>query len=78
MPRRAFIRFVDVDQHDEYERRHDEIWPELEVVFAAYGVRRHSAFLQEETHQLFAYVEYDSEEQMSAIAQTPVVQRRWR
>ena len=35
MPRRAFIMSVNPGQHDEYERRHDEIWPDLEAVFKA-------------------------------------------
>ena len=40
MFRKAFVMSVDPDQHHEYKRRHDEIWPELEAVFRAHGLRR--------------------------------------
>ena len=78
MHRRAFIMTVNPGQQEEYERRHDEIWPELEALFEAYGVRSHSIYLQQESDQLFAYLEYESEEQMDALAQQPEVQRWWK
>jgi L-rhamnose mutarotase len=78
MLRRAFVMSVNPEQHAEYERRHDAIWPELEAVFRTHGVHSHSIYLREATHELFAYVEYESEEQMDAVAQTPECQRWWK
>ena len=61
----------------EYERRHTPIWPELEDVLLSHGVRRYSIFLDPATHDLFAYVEIDSQERWDAIANTEVCRRWW-
>lgn len=61
----------------EYERRHQPIWPELERTLLAHGVKNYSIFLHPETRQLFGYVEFESEAQWNAIAQTEVCQRWW-
>lgn len=65
------------DQHAEYERRHNSIWPELEATLKAHGVHNYSIFLDEATSQLFGYVEIESEEQWAAIASTEICQRWW-
>jgi L-rhamnose mutarotase len=62
----------------EYERRHRPIWKELEDTLLAHGVATYSIYLDPETRDLFGYVEYESEEQWSAIAGTDVCQRWWR
>ena len=61
----------------EYERRHQPIWPDLENVLITHGVESYSIFLHAETRQLFAYVEFESESQWNAIARTEVCQRWW-
>ncbi len=38
----------------EYQKRHDEIWPELSKALADAGVSDYSIFLDEETLTLFA------------------------
>jgi L-rhamnose mutarotase len=65
-------------QEAEYERRHRPIWPELEEVLRAHGVRTYSIFLDSETRDLFAYAEIESEERWAAIASTEVCRRWWR
>ena len=78
MLRKAFRMSVHPDQHAEYERRHRPIWPELEQVLLAHGVRTYSIFLDDATSDLFAYAEIESEERWQAIAQTEVCRRWWR
>src|SRR5688500_242722 len=68
---------VNAGAEEEYERRHRPIWPELEKTLLEHGVRSYSIFLQAETRQLFAYVEFESEAQWEAISKTEVCQR-WR
>jgi L-rhamnose mutarotase len=58
--RKAFVMRVHPDQHAEYERRHNPIWPELEQTLKAHGVHNYSIFLNAETNQLFAYAEIES------------------
>ena len=60
--RQAFVMSVHAGAEEEYEKRHNPIWPELEKVLKDYGVLNHSIFLHTETHQLFGYAETESEE----------------
>lgn len=77
MLRKAFVMAVNPDQHAEYERRHNPGWPEMTAVLKRHGVHNYSIFLHEQTHQLFAYVEIESEERWQAIAQTPECRKWW-
>jgi len=65
-------------QHEEYARRHDPIWRELEETLLAHGVRSYSIYLDPETSELFAYAEIENEERWRAIAATEVCRRWWR
>jgi L-rhamnose mutarotase len=78
MIRKAFKMSVHSGQHAEYERRHQPIWRELEDTLIAHGVRTYSIFLDANTNELFAYVEFESEERWQAISQTEVCQRWWK
>jgi L-rhamnose mutarotase len=78
MIRKALVMGVNAGAEEEYERRHRPIWPELERVLLEHGVRTYSIFLHEETRQLFAYVEFRSEAEWRAIAETEVCRRWWK
>ncbi len=77
MIRRAFVMQVNPDRCGEYEKRHNPIWPELEKTLKDHGVHTYSIFLDEKTHQLFGYVEFEDEGRWKAIAQTPVCRKWW-
>lgn len=78
MIRKAFRMWVHPDRHDEYARRHDPIWRELEQTLERHGVRSYSIFLDPATSDLFAYVEIEDESRWDAIASTDVCRRWWR
>ena len=78
MLRKAFRMSVNTDRHDEYTRRHNPIWRELEDTLLAHGVQTYSIFLDPATSDLFAYAEIDSEDRWAAIANTEVCRRWWR
>lgn len=78
MMRKAFVMSVNPGSEAEYTRRHNPIWPDLEMTLKAHGVHNYSIFLLEKTLQLFAYVEIEDERQWAAIAETPACQRWWR
>ena len=63
--------------HEEYERRHNPVWPELHAVLKAHGVDNYSIFLEPASDQLFAYVEIESEKLWHQIAETEVCRRWW-
>lgn len=78
MIRKAFRMWVHPDARQEYERRHNTIWRELEETLIAHGVRSYSIYLDPTEGDLFAYAEVDSEEQWAAIASTEICRRWWR
>ena len=78
MIRRAFRMSVHPGQEREYGQRHRPIWPELERTLLAHGVRTYSIFLDPATRDLFAYVEFESEERWAAVASSEVCRRWWR
>lgn len=78
MIRKAFRMSVHADRYEEYARRHNPIWPELEKTLFDHGVVSYSIHLDPATGDLFAYAEIESEERWKAVAATPVCQRWWR
>lgn len=65
-------------REEEYERRHNPIWKEHEIMLKQHGLHNYSIFLLPGTRQLFGYVECESEEQWAAIASTDVCKRWWK
>jgi L-rhamnose mutarotase len=78
MIRKAFRMSVNDGRYEEYERRHNPIWRELEDTLVAHGVLNYSIFLDLATGDLFAFAEIESEERWAAIASTDVCRRWWR
>ena len=77
MIRKAFAMQVNPDQHEEYEKRHNPIWPELESTLKSHGVNNYSIFLDSETSQLFAYLEIEDEARFEAAGETEIFQKWW-
>lgn len=77
MIRKAFAMSINPGSRDEYARRHNPIRDELREVLKSHGVHNYSIFLDEETNQLFAYAEIESETQWQAIAETAACRRWW-
>jgi L-rhamnose mutarotase len=77
MIRKSLVMQLRPGCEQEYEARHNPIWPELEATLKSYGVLNYSIFLHPSTRQLFAYAEIEDGAQWQAIAQTAVCQRWW-
>lgn len=77
MHRNAFKMQLKPGYAEEYKRRHDAIWPELQAVLAEAGIRDYSIFLDEETNTLFAFQRLEDSFDEAAIPAHPVVQRWW-
>ena len=60
----------------EYEKRHNQLWPEMRDMIHEYGGRNYSIFLDQETLTLFGYLEIEDEEKWNASAQTAIC-RKW-
>lgn len=61
----------------EYQKRHDEIWPELSQVLTDAGISDYSIFLDEETLTLFAVQKLAEGNTAADLPDDPVVRRWW-
>ena len=77
MNRVAFKMKVKSGCEAEYEKRHDEIWPELAALLREQGVSDYSIFLDEESGALFAVQKVDGDKGSQDLAQNPIVQKWW-
>ena len=77
MIRKAFVMTLKQGYEEEYERRHNPVWPELQKVLIDHGVLSYSIYLDNHSSRLFAYVEIESEELWGQIAETETCQRWW-
>lgn len=78
MLRKAFVMEVNAGAEEEYARRHNPVWPELERVLRAHGVHSYSIFIDTKTRLLFAYAEIEDESRWDSIASTLECQHWWR
>ena len=62
----------------EYEKRHNEIWPELKKLLYDAGVRDYSIFLDKETNILFAVQKVVGESGSQDLGKTEIVQKWWK
>ena len=62
---------------EEYERRHDLIWPEMKEMLFEYGCKTFSIFLDKETRILFGYIEVEDEERWNDRAKTEINKKWW-
>lgn len=77
MIKKAVRMKVYPDQHEEYKRRHDELWPEMEQMLKEHGALSYSIFLDPETSTLFGYLEIKDEALWSQTAQTEINKKWW-
>ena len=61
----------------EYQRRHDEIWPQLIAVLKETGITDYSIFLDEQTNDLFAYFKIENEEKLNELPVKEVMKKWW-
>lgn len=77
MIRKGFVMKVYPDKHEEYEKRHNEIWPEMVKELRKHGVINYSIFLEKETSQLFGYLEIENEDKWNKMATTEINLKWW-
>ncbi|UYQ95327.1 L-rhamnose mutarotase [Chitinophaga horti] len=63
---------------EEYKRRHDELWPELQGLLKASGISDYAIFLDEETHILFATLKVENKAALDKLPAEAVMQRWWK
>lgn len=78
MTRKAFKMKLKPGFEAEYQRRHNEIWPELSEALTKAGVYDYSIFLDEETLTLFAFQKLSDNHTADQLPAHPVVQKWWK
>ncbi len=77
MKRKAFKMFLKPGFEKEYEKRHDEIWPELKGLIEESGVYDYSIFWDKDTNILFATQKVKGEGGSQDLGNNPIVQKWW-
>jgi L-rhamnose mutarotase len=61
----------------EYERRHDELWPELLALLQGAGIRDYSIYLEAASGTLFAVQKRVPGHRTDELPRTEIMQRWW-
>lgn len=77
MVKKAFKMFLNSGMAAEYEKRHNELWPEMKETIHQYDGRNYSIFLDEETNVLYGYIEVESEEKWAQSADAEINRKWW-
>ena len=77
MQRVAFKMKMFAGMEAEYQKRHDEIWPELVNLLKETGISEYSIFLDGETNALFGFLKLSNQEAMDNLPNNPIMRRWW-
>ena len=77
MQRVAFKMKLFKGYEEEYKRRHETLWPELETLLRQAGIKDYSIFLDEETNILFGYLTIEDAKQLDDLPKHPVMKKWW-
>lgn len=61
----------------EYEKRHNQLWPEMKDMIHEHGGKNYTIFLDRETLTLFGYIEIENEELWAKGADTAINRKWW-
>ena len=73
----AFTMQLKAGFEEEYKKRHDEIWPELEQLLQQAGVSDYFIFLDEETGILFGIQKQTDDYTDEELVNHPVMRKWW-
>lgn len=77
MEKFAFRMRLNPGALDEYRRRHDALWPELEGLLREAGIEDYSIHYDPETRALFGVLWRQEDHGMDALPDHPVMKRWW-
>ena len=77
MEKYAFKMRLNPGAKAEYEKRHDEIWPDLVALLKTAGVSDYSIHLDEETNILFGVLWRTDDHKMDDLPSHEIMQKWW-
>ena len=69
--------FLNEGMEEEYEKRHNMLWPEMKDMIRECGGHNYSIFQDKETDVLYGYIEIEDEEKWARSADTPINRKWW-
>ena len=77
MQRVAFKMQLNEGVEEEYMKRHDEIWPELETLLKEKGISDYSIFLDKSTNALFGVLKVHDMLSLDELPAQPIMKKWW-
>jgi len=77
MKRNAFTMQLKPGYAEEYQKRHDDIWPQLREHLSDSGIQDYTIFLDEESHVLFAVQKLADDYRPEDVSSHPIVRKWW-
>jgi len=77
MVRVAFKMKLNKGQEQEYKKRHDALWPELQELLKRTGISNYSIFLDAESSDLFGVMEIEKLDSLEELPSHPVMKKWW-
>lgn len=77
MKREAFKMYLKSGFEAEYEKRHNDIWPELQKLLKDNGVYDYSIYWDKDTNTLFAVQKTTGDGNSQDLGANPIVQKWW-
>ncbi len=77
MIRNAYTMKLKPGFAEEYKKRHDELWPEMEQVLKQAGVVEFGIYLDEKTDTLFAFRKLAPNNTVALLPDNDVVRKWW-
>lgn len=74
---KGFTMKLNEGMAQEYEKRHNLLWPEMKYMIHEYGGKNYSIFLEEKTNILYGYIEIENEERWNQGANTAINRKWW-
>jgi L-rhamnose mutarotase len=62
---------------DEYRKRHNAIWPQLQNLLKEKSIEEYSIFLDADTNDLFGYFKVSDRESLDSLPHHPVMKKWW-
>ncbi|MEO6329923.1 MAG: L-rhamnose mutarotase [Ginsengibacter sp.] len=77
MQRVAFKMKLNKNCIDEYKKRHDALWPELETLLTSEGIREYSIFVDANSNDLFGYLKIADAKLLNNLPEHEVMKKWW-
>ena len=77
MQRLAFKMKLIEGCEEAYKKRHDAIWPELQLLLKEHGISDYAIFLDKATHELIGVLKAEDSRKLDALPQQPIMQQWW-